>query len=95
LCVDKWFATFSSSYAFWWEKRGGVVCAVFSVDKIELVELFRRSAETETKEVGGVPEWLKGTGCKPVGYAYVGSNPTPSTTFDKRDSVRNQYVTID
>ena len=29
--------------------------------------------------VGGVPEWLKGTGCKPVGLAYVGSNPTPST----------------
>ena len=28
---------------------------------------------------GGMPEWLKGTGCKPVGYAYVGSNPTPST----------------
>jgi hypothetical protein len=27
-----------------------------------------------------VPEWLKGTGCKPVSYAYVGSNPTPSTT---------------
>ena len=27
-----------------------------------------------------MPEWLKGTGCKPVGYAYVGSNPTPSTT---------------
>ncbi len=26
-----------------------------------------------------MPEWLKGTGCKPVGYAYVGSNPTPST----------------
>lgn len=24
---------------------------------------------------GGVPEWLKGTGCKPVGYAYTGSNP--------------------
>ena len=30
---------------------------------------------------GGMPEWLKGTGCKPVGYAYVGSNPTPSTTL--------------
>ena len=28
-----------------------------------------------------MPEWLKGTGCKPVGYAYVGSNPTPSTTL--------------
>ena len=26
-----------------------------------------------------MPERLKGTGCKPVGYAYVGSNPTPST----------------
>jgi hypothetical protein len=26
-----------------------------------------------------VPEWLKGTDCKSVGYAYVGSNPTPST----------------
>ena len=23
-----------------------------------------------------MPEWLKGTGCKPVGSAYVGSNPT-------------------
>ena len=26
-----------------------------------------------------MPEWLKGTDCKSVGYAYVGSNPTPST----------------
>lgn len=24
-------------------------------------------------------EWLKETGCKPVGSAYVGSNPTPTT----------------
>ena len=28
---------------------------------------------------GGVPEWLKGTGCKPVGYAYHGSNPCAPT----------------
>ena len=28
---------------------------------------------------GGVPEWLKGTGCKPVGYAYDGSNPSAPT----------------
>ena len=28
---------------------------------------------------GGVPEWLKGTGCKPVGYAYAVSNPALST----------------
>ena len=30
-------------------------------------------------EYGGMPEWLKGTDCKSVGSAYVGSNPTPST----------------
>jgi hypothetical protein len=24
---------------------------------------------------GGVPEWPKGTGCKPVGSAFGGSNP--------------------
>jgi hypothetical protein len=39
----------------------------------------RRLAEQKNRVDGGVPEWLKGTGCKPVGYAYVGSNPTPST----------------
>ena len=33
--------------------------------------------------MGGMPEWLKGAGCKPVGYAYVGSNPTPSTIHTK------------
>ena len=34
---------------------------------------------------GGVPEWLKGTGCKPVGYAYLGSNPSaPTTRLEKR-----------
>src|SRR5688572_24294116 len=31
---------------------------------------------------GWVPEWLKGTDCKSVGLAYVGSNPTPSTNPD-------------
>ena len=29
---------------------------------------------------GGVPEWPKGTGCKPVGSAFVGSNPTSPTS---------------
>src|SRR4051794_25588771 len=41
-------------------------------------------------------EWLKETGCKPVGYAYAGSNPAPPTasppvggrTFRPRSSVR-------
>ena len=27
---------------------------------------------------GGVSEWLKETGCKPVGSAYAGSNPAPA-----------------
>src|SRR3954452_22945002 len=27
--------------------------------------------------LGGMSEWLKETGCKPVGYAYAGSNPAP------------------
>src|SRR5690606_20396648 len=37
-------------------------------------------------QYGGVPEWLKGTDCKSVGYAYVGSNPTPSTTAHRKPS---------
>ena len=28
---------------------------------------------------GGMSEWLKETGCKPVGSAYAGSNPAPPT----------------
>ena len=31
-----------------------------------------------------MPEWLKGADCKSAGYAYVGSNPTPSTTDDMK-----------
>jgi hypothetical protein len=32
-------------------------------------------------QAGEVPEWPKGTGCKPVGVAYGGSNPPLSTRF--------------
>jgi hypothetical protein len=32
------------------------------------------------RQTGEVPEWLKGTDCKSVSLAYVGSNPTLSTT---------------
>jgi hypothetical protein len=32
---------------------------------------------------GGVPEWPKGTGCKPVGSAYGGSNP-PAPTCNRQ-----------
>ena len=34
---------------------------------------------------GGVPEWPKGTGCKPVGVAYGGSNP-PLSTISPQDA---------
>src|SRR5205809_779704 len=33
---------------------------------------------------GGVPERPKGTGCKPVGSAYGGSNPPAPTSVDSR-----------
>ena len=37
-------------------------------------------AENGLSQIGGrLPERLKGTDCKSVGYAYVGSNPTPPT----------------
>ena len=33
----------------------------------------------ESRRNGRLPEWLMGTGCKPVGYAYLGSNPRAPT----------------
>ena len=43
---------------------------------------------------GGVPEWLKGTGCKPVGYAYDGSNPSAPTTYAIAGSSRVESAHI-
>ena len=40
--------------------------------------------------LGGMPERLKGTGCKPVGFAYAGSNPVPPTTNFDRDTTRTE-----
>ena len=39
----------------------------------------RRGDEATMRAPGGVPEWPKGTGCKPVGLAYGGSNPPAPT----------------
>jgi hypothetical protein len=36
---------------------------------------------------GEVPEWPKGTGCKPVGSAFGGSNPPLSTIKVRRDGI--------
>jgi hypothetical protein len=51
-------------------------------------------ASDKTAELGGVPEWLKGTGCKPVGYAYVGSNPTSSTIPDVLKNSVNGFRSV-
>ena len=54
--------------------RGAFVC--------EPLSSASQGARVEARRPdGGVPEWLKGTDCKSVGFAYVGSNPTPSTIF--------------
>ena len=37
------------------------------------------SLQARKRRNGRVPEWLKGTGCKPVGSAYLGSNPSAPT----------------
>ena len=37
---------------------------------------------------GEVPEWLKGTDCKSVGYAYAGSNPALSTSLRSRSDAK-------
>ena len=66
----------------------GVFVCTFVVDMEVQFQYFRTStASVRPNVTGGVPEWLKGTGCKPVGYAYVGSNPTPSTSAHEGDVV--------
>ena len=37
---------------------------------------------------GGMPEWSKGAGCKPAGFAYVGSNPTSPTIHSETSRKR-------
>ena len=37
------------------------------------------SDDNERKQIGGVPEWPKGSDCKSAGSAFDGSNPSPST----------------
>ena len=53
-------------------------CAVASLDLL-LAQV--RNLTSAQVYFGSVPEWLKGTGCKPVGYAFPGSNPGAPTIF--------------
>ena len=41
---------------------------------------------------GRVPEWLKGTGCKPVSSAYLGSNPSAPTSFARVAQTVEHFV---
>ena len=45
------------------------------------------SREAYFFQSGEVPEWPKGTGCKPVGVAYGGSNPPLSTNFPEEAGI--------
>src|SRR5262249_15210937 len=53
----------------------------------EYVEALHKSQATIRRHQGGVPERPKGTGCKPVGSAYGGSNP-PAPIFRRADEFR-------
>jgi hypothetical protein len=65
-------------------ERGCFAC--FQVDRSAYFFIFRCPLRRRSHRSGGVPEWLKGTDCKSVGFAYVGSNPTPSTKTPREDS---------
>src|SRR5262249_37618304 len=68
------------------EHRGALLCEPVrrrrpgrpSPDDDRVVVLHRPKA-TRRRTAGGVPERPKGTGCKPVGSAYGGSNPPAPT----------------
>ena len=38
---------------------------------------------------GWIPEWPKGADCKSVGTAFEGSNPSPSSTANKKQLCRS------
>src|SRR5438477_13010359 len=42
---------------------------------------------------GGLPEWPKGADCKSAGYAFDGSNPSPSTGAPGKLSAWNRRTT--
>ena len=56
-------------------------CRHHATDALRTIHHFRRavSAPLWFLPSGSVPERPKGTGCKPVGYAYDGSNPSRPT----------------
>jgi hypothetical protein len=43
----------------------------------------RQASTIASRQLGGMPERSNGSGCKPDGYAYAGSNPAPPTNVGK------------
>ena len=59
----------------------------------EHVEALHRLEATMRRAQGGVPERPKGTGCKPVGSAYGGSNP-PAPSSSSGTKARFHMIAI-
>ena len=56
-----------------------VICRLLARSQERTLQARNLKSAQGSKQYGSVPEWLKGTGCKPVGYAYLGSNPSAPT----------------
>lgn len=90
-------------YPDWIRGLGRRVCQAWcAIPTRFLVDKARRDAYTlpavkygAERGSGGVPEWLKGADCKSAGLAYVGSNPTPSTTLAPLFYGREQDCRVD
>lgn len=48
---------------------------------------FFLSENTQLNRVGGVPERSKGSDCKSDGFAFEGSNPSPSTSIEMKQGL--------
>src|SRR4051794_3968155 len=99
MCVMDWNRTCGSPIecSRRWSKRLGAAVVEPSIDTSRVASgfgagssrrsgLFRNCSPATLFARGGVPEWPKGTGCKPVGSAYRGSNPLSPTRSPARSA---------
>ena len=62
------------------EKKRVEICEKqLDIFSIRAIIPMLRVTHTTTEQVGGIPEWPKGTDCKSAAYRFGGSNP-PSPT---------------
>src|SRR5947209_13525325 len=77
ISLPAWFSALSTS---WWS-------TLLTTSNDESATVSPPLSWSRTLQ-GGLPEWSKGTVCKTVGSAYVGSNPTPATYQTAVDQTR-------